>query len=272
MILEQTYELLSGKYGSRLENLRIKDVRIGAYLTAVRLSDGSTGTSTTLTGNHPVCSKHNRDFGEFTPLNIRGRKVKDILESKKTSGIVSSIRTAVLNAVSLRLIAEGDYRIIEDCDPADLLDLKPRKTITIVGGFQSYIQKIAKTGNDLYVLELSEEALTSDQKKYYMPAGEYRTILPLSDIVIITGQTLVNRTIDDLLSVIRPGAQVILTGPSSGLIPDVLFENKVSIIGTIRITDPEVLFDIVCEGGTGFHLFEYCAEKICIMKNDEAHS
>jgi uncharacterized protein (DUF4213/DUF364 family) len=72
-----------------------------------------------------------------------------------------------------------------------------------------------------------------------------------------------------LLSVISPGTQVIVTGPSSGIFPDILFENKVTVIGTIKITKPEILFDIVSEGGTGFHLFEYCAQKICILKGDE---
>ncbi|MBK7711175.1 MAG: hypothetical protein IPJ37_09670 [Bacteroidales bacterium] len=45
-----------------------------------------------------------------------------------------------------------------------------------------------------------------------------------------------------------------------------MFENKVNIIGAVRITKPEVLFNIVSEGGTGYHLFEYCAQKICILK------
>jgi len=32
---------------------------------------------------------------------------------------------------------------------------------------------------------------------------------------------------------------------------------------------PEILFSLVREGGTGYHLFEYCAQKICILKGDE---
>jgi uncharacterized protein (DUF4213/DUF364 family) len=139
----------------------------------------------------------------------------------------------------------------------------------MVGAFQSYMRKIAGTNNKLYVLEMNEKALATDQKKFYVPASEYDKILPDSDVVIITGQTLVNRTIDDLLSAISPGTQVIVTGPSGNILPDILFANKVSIIGAIRITDPDILFDIVSEGGTGFHLFEYCARKICILKDDE---
>ncbi len=268
-IIEQTYNLLKSRYKSKLEELIISDVIIGLYLTAVRLSDNSIGTSATLPDDHPFCAKSDRDFGDFTPLKIRGQKVQDILETKRGSGIISSLRTAVLNAVSSKIISSGNYKIVENCDPIQLLDLNTQKTITIVGAFQSYIRKISETKNKLFVLELNENTMTPEHKKFFVPAGEYKQILPASDIVIITGQTLVNRTIDDLLSVIIPGTQVIVTGPSSGILPDILFDNKVTIIGTIRITKPEVLFDIVSEGGTGFHLFEYCARKICILKGDE---
>jgi uncharacterized protein len=270
MIIEQTYSLLKSIYGKKLEELIISDVRIGLYLTAVRLSDNSIGTSATLTDDHSFCAKSNRDFGDFTPLKIRRQKVLNILETSKESSIISSLKTAVLNAISSNIISSGNYKVVENCDPIQLLDLNSRKTITIIGAFQSYIRKIAGTKNKLFVLELKENALTPEQKKFFVPADEYKTVLPVSDIVIITGQTLVNRTIDDLLSVIPDGKQVIVTGPSSSILPDILFENRVSIIGAVRITDPEILFDIVSEGGTGFHLFEYCAEKICILKGDEA--
>lgn len=266
MIIEQTYKLLKTKYSDNLSELIISEIKIGIYLTAVRLSDGSVGTSATLQDNSPACAKVSRDFGDFTPLKIRGQKALDILETKKESGIISSLKTAVLNAVSSKIILSGSYKIVENCDPVQLLDLSAPKTITIVGAFQSYIRKISETGNKLFVLELSENTLTGDQKKLFVSADKYKEILPVSDIVIITGQTLVNRTIDDLLSAITQRAQVIVTGPSSNILPDILFENKVSIIGAIRITKPEILFDIVSEGGTGFHLFEYCAQKICILR------
>lgn len=269
MIIEQTYSLLKSKYRDRFEKLIISDVKIGLYLTAVGLSDGSVGTSATIIDKNPSCVKSDRDFGDFTPLKIRGKKALDILETGKDSGITLSLKAAVLNAISSTIISTGNYKIIENCDPIQLLDLDPVKTVTIVGAFQSYIRKIAETKNKLFVLELNEHALLPEQRKYYVPSNEYKKILPDSDIIIITGQTLVNRSIDDLLSAISPGSQVVVTGPSSNILPDILFENKVCIIGAIKITNPETLFDLTIEGGTGFHLFKYCAQKICILNGDE---
>jgi uncharacterized protein len=268
MIIEQTCNLLIERYRSRIQDLTISDVRTGLYLTAVRLSDNSVGVSSTLTDDHPFCAKSKRDFGDFTPLKIRGKKVLDLLAIQKDSGTLPSLRSAVLNGISSEIISSGNYNIVEDYDPIQLLDLNSPKTITVVGAFHSYIRKISETGHKLYVLELNEEALPQEYKKFFVPALKYKTILSASDIVIITGQALVNRTIDDLLAAVSPGTQVIVTGPSGSILPDILFENKVSIVGAVRITKPEILFDIVSEGGTGYHLFEYCARKICILKGN----
>jgi uncharacterized protein (DUF4213/DUF364 family) len=267
MILEQTYRLLRTKYNHQIEALTISDVRIGVHLSAVQLSDGSCGVSSTVTDINKYCEKRSRDYGDFSPLKINGQKITGLFESVKKSCIIDTLRIAVLNAVSTKLLSGSNYRIIENADPIDLIDLNSGKTITIVGGFQTYIQRISETNNKLYVLELEEDALSKEQKQYYVPANEYASVLPSSDIVIITGLTLVNNTIDGLLSSISPDAQVIVTGPSSSIIPDVLFDNKVNIIGATRITDPDLLFSIVGESGAGFHLFKYCAQKISILNH-----
>jgi uncharacterized protein len=267
MIIRQTYHFLKTQCGNRFDNLSISDIRIGRCLTAVRLSDNSCGVSATLFDEHSHCAKSERDYGDFTPLKIKGQRVRDLFESGKESNTILTLKIAVLNAFSSAIIASGKYKIVENTDPIDLLDLTGGKTITIVGAFHSYIQKVGTTKNKLHVLELNEKALTPEQSQYYVPANEYRSVLPGSDIVIITGLTLVNETIDGLLSAIEKKTEVVVTGPSSSIIPDILFENKVDIIGATQITQPDILFDVISEGGTGYHLFKYCARKICILKN-----
>ncbi len=266
MIIKRTYELLTTKYNNEFADLIIEDVRIGLFLTAVKLSDGSIGAASSLEDDHPFCSKADRDFGEFTPLKIKGRKISLLFETTKDSRLIWSLRMASLNAISSGIIASGKFRMVENSDPFDLLDPGEGKTITIVGAFQSYIQKISNTKNNLRVLELNENALQPDQKRFFVPAEKYRETLNTSDIVIITGQTLVNNTIDGLLSAIRSDSVVVVTGPSGSMLPDVLFEKGVSIIGATRVTKPELVFDVVSQAGMGYHMFEYCAQKICILK------
>ena len=268
MIIEKTYNLLKTKYKHQIENLTITDVRVGLFLTVVRLSDNSCGIASTCADNHPVCVKEKRDFSDFSPLKIRGQKVCDLFDLEKESGIIFTLKIAALNAISSNIILSSNYKILYNTDPIELIDLGSKKTITIVGAFQSYIRKISGTGNRLYVLELNENAILQEQKQFFVPANDYQKVLPESDIVIITGLTLVNNTIDNLLSAVSEKTLVIVTGPSSSIIPDILFENKVRIIGATRITKPKLAFKVVSEAGTGFHLFKYCAEKISVLRND----
>jgi hypothetical protein len=72
MILEQTYKLLKTKYKDQMETLTISDVRIGVLLSAVLLSDGSCGVSSTVTDTLAHCDKKSRDYGDFSPLKITG--------------------------------------------------------------------------------------------------------------------------------------------------------------------------------------------------------
>lgn len=269
MIFEGTYNFIKRNYSERIKDLVIEDAKIGLYLTAVRLSDNSVGTSVTLPNELPRSSKNNRDFGAFSPLKIQGQSVSSILGSDKNSGLISSLKVAVLSAVSSRIIETGNYHVIPGLDPIQLLDLKPGITVAIVGAIQSYIREVSKAGCRLTVLEKNPDCLFDGQEKYYMAAREYEKILPHSDIIIITGQTIVNGTIDELLAVANPSALVVVTGPSCNIIPDILFDMKVSIVGAIRILDPLLLFDLVGEGGTSYHLFEYsAATKICIINGN----
>lgn len=270
MILDETYGVLEGLAGKELDELTISDIRIGVYLTALRLSDGSTGTAATIIDEHPFCARSVRDFGSFTPLKIRGQRVRDLLEGDKKPGFSGTLKTAVLSALSARLFASGRYDLRWDLDPVKLVDPGRSSTVSIVGAFHSYIKKISATGCRLNVLEMNESALPPEYAHHYVPAGDYASVLPGSDLVIITGQALVNGTMEGLLGAVMEGTEVIVTGPSCSIIPDVLFRNKVTITGGTMISDPALLFDVVSEGGTGFHLFEYCARKFTIIKDNGA--
>ncbi|MFW5793523.1 MAG: Rossmann-like domain-containing protein [Bacteroidota bacterium] len=266
MIIERTYKLLKSKYSELIDNITIEKVCIGVFLTAVRLSDNSSGVASTMPSPSSQCLKKNRRFDDFSPSKISGQLVRDLFECSPQNNITDTLKLAVLNALSSKIINNGNYKIIEDADPIDILDLNSKKKITLVGAFNSYIRKISETNSELKVLEFNESSFIEEHRRFYVPANEYIDIIPKSDIVVITGLTLVNNTIGGLLDVISPHSKVVLTGPSSSLIPDILFENKVDIIGATRINDSEMLFKVVSEGGTGFHLFKYCATKICILK------
>jgi uncharacterized protein len=270
MILDETIDLLSNKFGNNLNNIVITNVQVGILLTAVELSTSHCGVSSTFTGTYTSdYHKGPRDFDSFSPGTIRNQRVVDLLRNQRPSAVLDSAKLAALNALSSQFIDPSAYTIIEDKDPFDLLDLHQAKKVTLVGAFQSYIKKLAESKHTLRVLELNADALTTEQRRFFIPVHKAPDTIKDSDIIIITGYTLLNHTLDDLLRMIPPACQVVVVGPSSSFIPDILFRHHVNIIGSLRIFDKSKLFEVVSEAGAGFHLFRYCAKKIC-MVNEHA--
>lgn len=266
MIIDKAITFLISHFGDQWHDIIIEDARIGLYLTAVRLSDGSAGVATTLHDTEKVCKKENRRFGEFSPLHIKGQKVADMFAATQGNHLMESLRLATLNALSSGRLRNGNHSLHRNTDPIDLLDLDGNKHILIVGAFQSYIRKVLQTRNRLKVVELDRDALTSGQQHLFVPAKDAHLVIPQADIVMLTGMTLVNNTLDALLELITDNQQVVVTGPSSSIVPDVLFASKVNIIGATMITDADILMELVSEAGAGYHLFRYCAEKVSIVK------
>ncbi len=79
--------------------------------------------------------------------------------------------------------------------------------------------------------------------------------------MIITGTTLINDTLEGLLELVKPGAKVIVVGPTVGMMPEALFKRKVTYVGGVLVTRPDELLDIIAEAGSGYHFYGKYAEK-----------
>lgn len=265
MFADRVFERIQSSSNGYFGQLAIEDVCTGALLTAVRLSNGYYGVaSTMLSGETHQPYKKNRDYGDFTPLKIIGQSTANLFSHPKNTALVQSLKIATLNACFQESLAKNKYSILNNTDPVDLLDLSHYSNITMVGAFSAYIRKIAEVHPRLQVLELSEEAFLPEHKAFFVPAEDFPSILPTSDLIIITGLTLVNNTFDGLLEYIPKQSTSILIGPSASIPPELFFENHISLIGATRITHPDRLFPLVSQGAAGYHLFEYCAEKITL--------
>jgi len=266
MIIEETFNIIKTKYSQRFNAVTIEKLVAGIYFTAVKLSNGYSGLAYTSLDTLECCT-HNRNkgLGDFTPGNFASRKISDLFNHSDQSGFMKTVQLAIMNAISAELMAESEYQIVENQDPIDLIDLNGRKTVCVVGAFLSYIKKIAETRNTIHIIELNENAVPEEYKQYLAPSQHMEEVISHSDIVIITGASLANNTLDNLLELISSGTQVIVVGPTSSLLPDVLFAHGVNLVGATRITDTDKMLELVAEGASGFHLFNYCATKICLI-------
>jgi Putative heavy-metal chelation len=55
--------------------------------------------------------------------------------------------------------------------------------------------------------------------------------MPSADVVLITGTTLLNDTLENLLALCRPDARQVVVGPTVGLLPDAFLRRGVDVLG-----------------------------------------
>jgi uncharacterized protein len=88
--------------------------------------------------------------------------------------------------------------------------------------------------------------------------------IPQEDVPIITGTTLINDSVEGILEMRKPGASVIVVGPTASMLPGPFFRRGVSVLGGVMVNEADRVLDVIAEGGSGYHFFGKGAEKIVI--------
>lgn len=115
------------------------------------------------------------------------------------------------------------------------------KVITVIGHFpnMSYLKDAASQFN----------VLEKRPQEGDMPASEASTIIPQSDVIAMTGVTLLNDTIEELLSYKKPGATFIILGSTVPL-STALFDFGIDVIGGAWVEDEADTIAKMSQGGT----------------------
>jgi len=271
MVLDETIGLLRTLHGEGLADIRIERIVVGVFFTGVKLSDGSGGVAYTPAGDlhgHTCC--HSMAAERPFPARLKGATASEILNMRGNTTLGRLVTLVVMNALSARFLTPERYPIAYDLDALDLVDVKRAGKIAMIGAFIPFLKVLKAVPNiDLAVIEQKKETLKADEMRFYSPAEEAPRILPGCDTVIVTGAAISNGTIDDLLSRTRPGAQVIIAGPTASILPDALFARNASLVSGVRVIDIDLALDLIAEGLGAFHLFHRSVRKINIAKEQE---
>lgn len=113
------------------------------------------------------------------------------------------------------------------------------KRVVLVGRFP-FIPRLRTRVGELTVLELNPNPGE-------LPETAAQDVIPAADVVAITGLTLINHSLENLLKLCSPQARVILLGPSTPLSP-VLFDYGVDLLCGSVVTDIESVLRAVSQG------------------------
>ena len=136
----------------------------------------------------------------------------------------------------------------------------------MIGALVPMIKKLSAANADFHILEMDPATLNDYELPYYLHGTRFSEVVPDADLMAITGVTMINDTLPDILSVAKPGAEILVTGPTASMMPDAFFDAGVTMIGGIVVTDADAALDIIAEGGSGYHLFGKSAEQTVITR------
>ena len=213
----------------------VREVRIGGFWTAVVLEDERCGLASALRdddhhhhGQNPV-----RGAG-----HLHERNTRELAELARSDSLLeASIGLAAINA----LLDVDEDACVELNAEQVVLKQGTGKGVVVVGHFP-FIPRVREAARQLWVLE--KRPGEGD-----LPAEAAPDIIPQADVVAITGTSLINHTFEELIKLCRPGAFVLVLGPTTPLSP-VLFDHGVDVISGTLITDPETVLQYVSQGAS----------------------
>lgn len=270
-ILIKTAQLLKDKLALEYDTITIERVTIGLFFTGVKLSNGAGGVSYTPVKDIPQAVCCPSSAGRiFDPFKINGMRIADVLTGLTSiEPIKVSVAIASLNALSARCWDQGladNYHIQLDADAIDAVRMSDESSIAVIGAFVPILRKLKGREGKWWVIEQDPNTLKSDELKHFIPADQSEETIATADVLIVTGVTLVNHTLEKILKVARQDAEIAVIGPTASMLPDFLFEHGVRVMGGVWVKKPDELLDVLAAGGSGYHFFDNLAPRIVIEK------
>lgn len=268
-ILTETVEAIRAIGSKEIATIVIERAVVGLFFTGVKLSTGHVGACATPIKTIPdaVCCPSSAHAMPF-PGKMRGRRAADFLdEVRQQDGIRRAVGIATMNALAALCWERRPHPDVDlevGVDAFDAAGIRPGQMVVVVGAFVPFLRELKKRGQPYLVLEQDPATLKADELPFYRHAAEAPAVVPKADVLLVTGTTLLNETLDGILAAARPDACKVVVGPTVGLVPDAYLRRGCGVLGTIRVTRGDEFLDVLAEGGSGYHFFGRSAEKIVL--------
>jgi len=270
-ILGETVAEIGRILGADAGGITIERVVIGLFFTGVKLSTGAAGAAATPIRSIPeaVCCPSSALTMPF-PGKLRGRPAVDLLkETVSPHPIRRAVGVAVMNALAdmcWQRQPDSAVDVRMGVDAYDAAAIRPNEQVVVVGAFVPFLRALKQAGQVFTILEIDPRTLKPDEMPYFRPAGQASSVVPMADVVLMTGTTLLNDSLEGLLALCRPDARVVVVGPTVSLLPGALLRRGVDVLGGVRVTAPDEFLDVLSEGGSGYHFFGRSAEKVVLIR------
>ena len=197
---------------------------------AVSLKGGAAGVSYVLLPDEKMreyAGLESDDFAGKSPLGYA-------LEFGSADPLKEMISLAAVNAICQHVMRETEYPLDETTDSLGLLEVSAGDRIGMVGLFFGLVKTIEEAGAGLVVVE-KKEALVDKYPR--LPVTLDPSKLSACNKILCTSTTVLNGSLDEVLSHCAPDAFVSVIGPTAGYFPDPLFARGVDVVGGRVVQD-----------------------------------
>lgn len=202
--------------------------------SAIILEDNTVGLI--FTNLNPVINEKFRS-GEFA--KFQNLEIIDLVKLFMSNDLFEkSLALGCINAISQYIFRKVDFSFDFTTDSLGLLNIKSTDTIGMVGFFPPLVKLIEKIGSKLIIIEKKEE-LVQTTKHWSVTLDPSK--LKKCNKVLITGTTVLNETLDDILLNCTNAEKASVIGPTTSFLPDPLFERGINVIGGSNIVDYKIL-------------------------------
>jgi uncharacterized protein (DUF4213/DUF364 family) len=230
---------------------QVDEVRIGLHWTAVVAVTGGQrrcGLASTLSSSHEHTGVP--DVPQAGCLHaLSGLELAHL--AREEQPLLRSVGVAAINALLPRLPDLWVEQNAEEVIASQGID----KLVALVGRFP-FISRLKTCVGRLVVLEQQPR---DDER----PVIEAPNVLPQAEIVAITGMAFVNHTLEGLLALCSPRAQVLVLGPSTPLSP-ILANYGVTMLSGAIVEAIEPVLKAV-EQGANFRQVHQAGVKLVTM-------
>ncbi|MBN1260745.1 MAG: hypothetical protein JXB35_08700 [Anaerolineae bacterium] len=219
---------------------RVQDIRIGAYWTAVSvMTPGGerAGIASTLHGG-----SDDHHHGGAMPVRAAGWLLDSSVVDLAALAYSRSLLEASVGLATINALLDVDMDRCIDVNAADIIaERGAGKRVAIVGHFP-FTPQIRAIATETWVLELNP-------RDGDVPAVHAPELIPQADVVALTGTALLNHTFDDLVSLCREDAYVVVLGGTTPL-SERFFATGVHAVAGTRIVAAGAALRSVSQGAT----------------------
>lgn len=226
-----------------------------AEFMALSLAGGAAGISYVL-----LPDDKEKEYTALRPSDFVGQHPRKFaLEFGNHDPLKEMISLAAINAICQHVMRETNFALDSATDSLGLLAVSAGDKLGMVGLFFPLLNSIKKAGADLIVIEKKAQLI---QQYPELPISLDATKLNHCNKVLCTSTTILNNSLDEILSHCAPRALVSIIGPTAGYFPDPLFNRGVDVVGGRVVKDGELFIQLLRERkrwGTA-------TRKICFQK------